>query len=134
MHSTKQLIEAPSAALASDRCDGVCRASAVRDPVFGFPSPKTKAPLAQKCAKGLSRLVQMERSASFRKEAALLTEPVDGGKGATTVLAEHNLAALVDVATAPDESDVDVQTRELAVSTLSNLNGPRAPVLAYCQG
>ena len=110
MHSTKQLIEAPSAALASDRCDGVCRAALFAIQWLACRQPKTKAPLAQKCAKGLSRLVQMERSASFRKEALhCLLNLSTGGKDATTVLAEHNLAALVDVATAPDESDVDVK-------------------------
>ena len=77
----------------------------------------------------------MERSASFRKEALhCLLNLSTGGKDATTVLAEHGLAALVDVATAPDESDVDVVTREFAVSTLSNLQrDARARFLAYCQ-
>ena len=135
MHNSKQLIEAPSAALASDRCDGICRAALFAIQWLASRNPKTKAPLAQKCAKGLSRLVQMERSALFRKEALhCLLNLSTGGKDATTVLAEHGLAALVDVATAPDESDVDVVTRELAVSTLSNLQrDARARFLAYCQ-
>ena len=91
--------------------------------------------MAQKCAKGLSRLVMMERSALFRKEALhCLLNLSTGGKDATTILAEHGLAALVDVATAPDESGCRCQTRELAVSTLSNLQrDARARFLAYCQ-
>ena len=107
----------------------------VRDPVFGLPSTKDEGAARAEVRQGPIATRQMERSASFRKEALhCLLNLSTGGKDATTVLAEHNLAALVDVATAPDESDVDVQTRELAVSTLSNLQrDARARFLAYCQ-
>ena len=95
--------------------------------------PRTKAALARSCARGLGRLVALERSPAFRKDAlhALLNLST-GSREATGVLAEHCLVALVDVATAPD--DMDVLARELAVSTLSNLQrDARARFLAYCQ-